>query len=274
MDPFLALLLIGAAFAYVQTQKAPAPSSGGAPEPGNKPALVPEDIKSPRTTSNYYQDNEPRVQLALTRILADPLSAGIKSTSLPSGMVPRITSFGADAPMVAGERMTMDVVDAADVGQGALEGTFSGPYDPDEGPATLLVDRVASQHGTAFEVPGKYTIPASAKRGYHDRLKRVVWSVRDPSEKTLRGFEETFSVDPGDKVTVLLRDDYGTYVVGIAQVREIREGGVIRVLLLSPHAVLVDEGKGDVIFTRMLNQGLVDMKFSQLVDPKSLKKGA
>lgn len=273
MDPFLALLIIGAAFAYLQTQKgeaspAPTPSAG----PGEKQELIPTDTVSVRSESDYYAGGEPRVQAALSRVLADPLSTVNKAASLPSGLVPGLASFGADAPLYSGERMTVAAVDGEGTTQGVLEGTFSGPYDPDEGPSTLLVDRVAFQRSTPFEVPGKYTIPASTKHTYHDRLRRVVWSVRDPVEKNLRGFEETFTVDPGDKITVLLRDDYGTYVVGIAQVREVKEGGMIRVLLLSPYAILVDEGKGDVAFTRMLNQGLVDMKFSQLVNPKSLKK--
>jgi hypothetical protein len=272
MDPFLALLVVGAVFVFLQTRKEEPRQASSSSSSSEKQDLVPADADAPRVVSDYYTDGEPRVRAALARVFTDPLSAAGKAASLPAGLVPGTTSFGADAPLYGGERMTMAVADSEGTVQGVLEGTFSGPYDPDEGPSALLADRVAMQRSIAFEVPGKYTVPASAKHTYHDRLRRVVWSVRDPIEKDLRGFEETFTVDPNDKVTILLRDDYGTYVVGIAQVREVKEGGVLRVLLLNPYEVLVDEGQGSVTFTRMLNQGLVDVKFSQLVNPKSLKK--
>lgn len=276
MFPFVLILLLGAGLVVVSSgRKAETtpPSSGG-----EKPStMIPDEARVTRTEGDFYAESaadEARIKAALSRVLADPLATVSQPASLPTGLTPGVVSFGADAPLQSGERMTFEVVDTDGASRGALEGTFSGPYDPDEGPSTVLVDRVALSRGTSFDVPGKYTIPASSKHSYHDRLRRVVWSVRDPAEKDLKGFSDSFKLDPGDKITVLLRDDFGTYVVGIAQVREVKDDGTYKALLLSPYATLTDEGRGEVTFTRMLAQGLVDVKFSQLVDPKSLKKAA
>jgi len=272
MLPLFLIAALAAFYVYETSKPQKDSGSGGGEPPATKDGLVPEDAVLVRTAGDYYAPGEARVTDGLKRVLGDPLSTVGKSAALPEGLSPGVVSFGAERPLVTGERMTFEVVDGEGSSKGVLEGIFSGPEDPDEGPSVVLVDRVALSKGVDFTTPGKYSIPASSKRTYHDRLRRVVWSPRDPSEKDLKGFSEAFKLDPGDKVTVLLRDDYGTYVVGIAQVRETRADGSLRVLLLSPYATLADEGKGDVAFTRMLNQGLVDMKFSQLVDPKSLKK--
>ena len=240
---------------------------------GEKPALVPPDGVVVRTAADYYRGDETALRDALTRVLtmsADPLST-FSAKTLPSGVEIGKQAFGAEAPLQGGERVVLELVDT-EKGLGAIEGVYAGPADPDEGAATVLVDRVSLQRSTPFEVPGKYAVPASSKHGYHDRLRRVRWDVQAPAEKGLKTFAVAPSLDVGDKVTVLLRDDYGTYVVAIAQVREVKEGGRIRLLLLSPYRVLHDEGKGDVAFTRMLAQGLVDTTTDRLVDPKSLKK--
>lgn len=286
MLTLLAALAALAGLLVYETSKAPAknPPKDGEPPRGEgvednglpplplttKEGLTPPDAVTTRMPADYFRGDEPSVKASLDHILSDPLSS-FTSKSLPVGYVVSKV-VGADAPIAGGERVVAEIVDEANSGAGAIEGIFSGPADPDEGPAVVLVDRVALQRSTPFEVPGKYVVPPSSKHSFHDRLRRARWEIRDPSEQGLKTFEAAPSLDPGDKVTLLLRDDFGTFVIGIAQVRELLGDGRARFLLLSPYMTVHDEGKGNVAFSRVLSQGLVDGKISQLVDPKSIKK--
>lgn len=196
---------------------------------------------------------------------------GVSGTrKLPSGHSYGTTAGGAEAPIPNGERVVFAVKRGDGTIAGLLEGTYHGPSDPSMGPSTVAVDRIANKLlGGELLSFGSYSIAASPKSGYHDKLERVKWYAVDPKSQDLSTFATPRHLEPGVKATALVRDLHGNIVIAIVDVRKV-SGNTIDVLLIKPYRVMVDEGSGPISFPRNHAQAMLTMRREQLVDPASI----
>lgn len=194
---------------------------------------------------------------------------GISSRKLPSGYSHGAIAGGAEAPIQSGERVVFQAKRADGTTAGFLEGTYAGPEDPSSGEAVINVDRIADKGTGELLSYGKYTIPASSKSGYHDKLERVKWYAISPSEEGLRSFDTPRLLTPGTKATAVVRDLHGNVVIAIVDVRSV-SGNTFNALLTSVYRAIDDEGVGPITFPRVHSQALITMRQEQLVDPASI----
>lgn len=195
---------------------------------------------------------------------------GVSARKLPSGHSYGTTGGGAEAPMHNGERVTFAVRRNEGGIAAFAEGVYHGPSDPSSGPSTVSVDRIAGRKlGGELISFGNYSIPASPKSGYHDKLERVKWYAVDPSSQGLSTFATPRLLEPGVKATALVRDLHGNIVIAIVDVRKVH-GDTLDVLLIKPYRALDDEGSGPITFPRMHAQAMMTMRRDQLVDPASI----
>lgn len=213
-----------------------------------KPPLAPADVDSvpppPKTEITMYLDAAPR--------------------ALPPGSYIRETAGGADMPLENGERVVFNVEGPDHAAN------LEGVYEAVVGGAFVTVDREADvQKGT---LPfGRYAIPASTKSTYHSFVERAAWYALDPTSVGLKTFPTQPNIDPGDKITVAVRDQHGNQAVAIAIVETVDDAtGKMVVLLSRVYRVLVDEGRGPMRFSQVIAQARIPMTNAQLVDPKSL----
>src|SRR5207249_1513427 len=134
----------------------------------------------------------------------------------------------AETPIENGERVTFDLVvpgayGSPDTDLGTLEGAYVGPPDVMEGPARVVVDRVAVRREVANLPLGPYTIPASSSTNFHDRVARAEWSPIDPSSIGLGASKVPAIV--GSTVLVALADRFLSKVLAIAQVASVNPDG-------------------------------------------------
>jgi len=236
--------------------------SGDAPTWGDTGSLVWPEFKPWPATSD--------VPMTTPLDLFGGLGGGGGARKLPSGHSYGTTGGGAEAPISNGERVVFAVKKSDGTIAGMLEGTYHGPSDPSEGASTVAVDRIADKlFGSELLSYGSYSIPASPKSGYHDKLERVKWYAIDPVDQKLSTFATPRQLELGVKATALVRDLHGNIVIAIVDVRKV-SGDTIDVLLIKPYRVMVDEGSGPIVFPRMHEQAMVTMRRDLLVDPASI----
>lgn len=162
-----------------------------------------------------------------------------------------------------------------------LEGTFIGNgQGPDEPGNRVIVDRIASGNYPFFK-KGVYQIPKSIKhtshddlkkmdpRKYYDHLSPVQWKVVDPKSVGLESFPFAVPVEKDQRVTVVLRDDFGNTVVALAIATGSPEYGIFDAIPQSVYKVITDVGMGDISFD---DTPIMVYTKNNIVDPKSLKK--
>jgi hypothetical protein len=275
METLLLLAFAAGAFFLLQSKADPAQRSDeprDPDEPVGPRKLVPDDASN--NEPRIFAESDPAPGEAIARIRAarargEGGKIGARQ-KLPEGVF--YARNGAAYNRIAfGERVLLTLVDAGKKPVGVLEGVYAGPHDVSDGPADVLVDRVA-QHGNAdWIIPGTYTVPASEHEKYHDRLDRVFWGVEAPSYKGFAAFESVPALEVGDKVTVLISDGLGTYLVAIAQVTS-RSPDMLTPLTV--YRVIEDAGKGEIVLPRVDRQASIWFSPERLLDPKSLKKPA
>lgn len=275
----LGLAAAGAFFLLASKEPSAAPERSDEPRDPNEPVgprrLVPSDVQGVLGSSiepRIFGESDPAPGEAIARIKASAArgEGGKIGTrlKLPDGVF--LAKRGAAYNRIAlGERVLISLVDADKKPVGALEGVYAGPYDVNDAPADVLVDRVAQRGSADWIIPGTYTVPASEREKYHDHLDRVFWGVADPSYKGFATFEEAPELEVGDKVTVLISDGLGTYVVAIAQVTSLFPKMITPLYV---YRVVEDAGKGAVVLPRIERQAAISFSPARLLDPKSLKK--
>lgn len=209
--------------------------------------------------------------------MSDVLGAGTRQASNTEVQAPRSLPTGAsialegsaDAPVESGTRVTFSVQNK-DISFGRLEGNYAGPSDPASGSAYVYVDRIAVRPEEAAELLpfGRYTIPASSKSGFSDRLDRVVWEVIDPETVGLKKFASPPSVAVGDKVPFVVRDLYGNVAIAVTTLRAQDAYGGMTVVLDHPwkQQAFKDEGFGSPVFPRELVQATLTAPSSWILD--------
>lgn len=206
--------------------------------------------------------------------LPTPTAArGVPTVKLGPTVIINRDAAGISTPVPAGSRVTFSLTREGYMREGVLEGYYYGPETKlNSADAPVLVDRIAKMRDGGGEEPplGKYIIPASKWDDMSDSLSRVRFEVLSPEEAGLKAIESPPTLVKGDWLTLIAKDNYGNVSVWLGIVQKPIDGGY-EVSIVKHYRMLINNGgSAPPSPPKYYDEGLVTLKSTQLVNPKSI----